>query len=248
MMSHDASRFRSLFTARQRTGGMGCVSSRGSTATGEPDGSGHAAAFCAAAGHPQHARAFVRAGYDDQVTLAHLTERDLDTVRLAVWQKHRLSCNDTCPAHDVRKVPTTKNALTDESCPSVVRSARHPTDRLTPRRSLPSYPPLDRLPSEDIHLQRRRRRRAAGASQAAAARQRAAPGRVGDVRRHRGARRIRLRRGGVHGGPGTATCRITSRIDDVWTTRRRRRRRRGRGRGGGGGGEAGRGGFERRRR
>jgi hypothetical protein len=55
---------------------MGCQASRP-----QVDGEGEALAFCTAAGHPQYAPSFARAGYDNRVTLAALTDEDLETVR-----------------------------------------------------------------------------------------------------------------------------------------------------------------------
>ena len=55
---------------------MGCQASRP-----QVDGEGEALAFCSAAKLPQYAASFVAAGYDDRVTLASLTDDDLETVR-----------------------------------------------------------------------------------------------------------------------------------------------------------------------
>lgn len=58
---------------------MGCQASRP-----QVEEEGEASAFCAAAGLPQYAETFARAGYDDRATLAALTDNDLETVSCSV--------------------------------------------------------------------------------------------------------------------------------------------------------------------
>lgn len=61
---------------RAKGGAMGCQASRP-----QVEREGEASAFCTAAGLPQYAENFARAGYDDRITLAALTDDDLETVR-----------------------------------------------------------------------------------------------------------------------------------------------------------------------
>jgi len=65
----------------EREGGGGVVHQGQPVSNSGEGGGGDAAAFCAAAGLPQYAQSFARAGYDDRVTLASLTALDCDAVR-----------------------------------------------------------------------------------------------------------------------------------------------------------------------